>query len=87
MDRDNNRYGLVREMITLQDEVNKRLYGAYHLLYLDRSPQALWALEKSLRIDEHVLKWLSVAVADVNIEFEAFEKLKRDGSIAQTLTE
>ncbi|MFA7280835.1 MAG: hypothetical protein WC100_12130, partial [Sterolibacterium sp.] len=32
VDRDNNRYGLVREMITLQDEVNKRRSKSLHLL-------------------------------------------------------
>lgn len=32
VDRDNNRYGLVREMITLQDEINKRRSKALHLL-------------------------------------------------------
>lgn len=31
-DRDNNRYGLVREMISLQDEVNKRRSKSLHLL-------------------------------------------------------
>jgi hypothetical protein len=32
VDRDNNRYGIVREMITLQDEVNKRRSKSLHLL-------------------------------------------------------
>lgn len=32
IDRDNNRYGLVREMITLQDEINKRRSKSLHLL-------------------------------------------------------
>lgn len=32
VDRDNNRYGLVREMVTLQDEINKRRSKALHLL-------------------------------------------------------
>ena len=32
LDRDNNRYGLVREMVTLQDEINKRRSKALHLL-------------------------------------------------------
>lgn len=32
VDRDNNRYGLVREMITLQDGINKRLSKTLHLL-------------------------------------------------------
>ena len=32
VDRDNNRYGLVREMITLQDGINKRHSKALHLL-------------------------------------------------------
>lgn len=31
-DRDNNRYGLVREMISLQDEINKRRSKSLHLL-------------------------------------------------------
>ena len=68
-------------------EVKKKQYGFYHLLYLDRAPQALRAMENSFRIDDGVLKWMSVAVDDVNKEFEAFEKLKTEGSIAQTLTE
>ncbi len=32
VDRDNNRYGLVREMITLQDGINKRQSKSLHLL-------------------------------------------------------
>lgn len=32
VDRDNNRYGLVREMISLQDEINKRRSKGLHLL-------------------------------------------------------
>lgn len=31
-DRDNNRYGMVREMISLQDEINKRRSKSLHLL-------------------------------------------------------
>jgi small subunit ribosomal protein S6 len=68
-------------------EVKKRKYGVYHLLYLDRSPAALRAMESGFRIDDAVLKWMSVAVDDVTKELEAFEKLKTEGSIAQTLTE
>jgi small subunit ribosomal protein S6 len=68
-------------------EVKKRQYGFYHLMYLDRSPQALRALESSFRIDDNVLKWMSVSVEDVTKELAAFEKLKSEGSIAQTLTE
>jgi small subunit ribosomal protein S6 len=68
-------------------EVKKKQYGFYHLLYLDKTPQALRAIENGFRIDDGILKWMSVAVDDVNKEFESFEKLKKDGSIAQTLTE
>jgi len=68
-------------------EVKKKQFGFYHLLYLDHTPAALRAIETSFRIDDNVLKWMSVAVDDVSKEFEAFEKLKKDGSIAQTLTE
>lgn len=32
IDRDNNRYGMVREMISLQDEINKRRSKSLHLL-------------------------------------------------------
>jgi small subunit ribosomal protein S6 len=68
-------------------EVEKRQYGVYHVLHLDKTPAALRALENSFRIDDPVIKWMSVFVEDVSKEFEAFEKLRRDGSIAQTLTE
>lgn len=37
VDRDNNRYGLVREMITLQDEINKRRSKSLHLLTVNQT--------------------------------------------------
>ena len=68
-------------------EVKKRQYGIYHLFYLDGAPQALKALETQYRLEDGVLKWLSVAVEDVNIEHDKFEKLKSEGTIAQNMTE
>lgn len=68
-------------------EVKKHEYGVYHVLYLNHAPEALRALENSFRIDDNVIKWMSVAVDDVGKEFEAFEKLRSDGSLAQTLSE
>ena len=68
-------------------EVKKREFGIYHLLYLDHAPDALRALENSFRIDDNVLKWMSVAVDDVDQELQAFEKLRTEGSLAQTLSE
>lgn len=68
-------------------EVKKRQYGIYHLFYLDGTPSALKALETQYRLEDGVLKWLSVAVEDVNVEHEKFEKLKSEGTIAQSMTE
>lgn len=68
-------------------EVKKRQYGVYHVLYLDKAPDALRALESSFRIDDNVIKWMSVYVDDVDKEVQAFDKLRSEGSIAQTLTE
>lgn len=68
-------------------EVKKREYGIYHLLYLDKTPEALRAMENSFRLDDAVIKWMSITVEDVTKELQAFEKLKSEGSIAQTLTE
>ncbi|MCZ6531643.1 MAG: 30S ribosomal protein S6 [SAR324 cluster bacterium] len=67
--------------------VNKKDYGYYHLMYFDRTPQALTALERVLRYDENVLKWMTVFVEDVDEEFNKFEKLKTEGSIAQNLSD
>ncbi len=67
--------------------VNKREYGYYHLMYLDRTPVAVSALERMLRFDDNVLKWMTVAVEDVEEEFNKFEKLKNEGSIAQNLSD
>jgi small subunit ribosomal protein S6 len=67
--------------------VKKRDYGIYHLLYLDHSPNALTALERVLRYDDKVIKWMTVSVEDVDGEFGKFEKLKVDGSFAQNLSD
>lgn len=68
-------------------EVRKRDYGIYHLFYLDRTAPALQALESQFRLDDSVLKWMSVTVDDVDAEHEKFEKLKSQGTLAQTLSE
>lgn len=68
-------------------EVKKREHGFYHLFYMDRTPDALRALEGSFRIDDNVIKWMSVAVEDINKEHADFERLKTEGSLAQKLSE
>jgi len=68
-------------------EVKKRDYGLYHLFYLDHTPPAVKALEHQLRFEENVLKWMSVKVEDVEGEHANFEKLRTQGSAAQTLSE
>ncbi len=67
--------------------VKKREYGYYHVMYLDHSPQAVSALERAFRFDDNVLKWMTVAVEDVEEEFNKFEKLRNEGSIAQNLSD
>ena len=68
-------------------EVKKNQFGFYHLFYMDKTPDALRALENTFRIDDSVIKWLSVSVEDVEKEFADFEKLKTEGSAAQSLSE
>lgn len=68
-------------------EVKKREYGLYHLFYMDRTPDALRALENTFRIDENVIKWMSVSVEDLEKEHTDFERLKTEGSLAQKLSE
>ena len=68
-------------------EVKKRSHGIYHLFYISHAPLAVKALESQFRLEENVLKWLSVAVEDVEAEHAAFEKLRTQGSLSQTLTE
>ena len=67
--------------------VKKRDYGIYHLLYLDHAPAALTALERTLRYEDNVLKWLTVRIEDLDAEFDKFEKLKTEGSLAQNLSD
>ena len=68
-------------------EVKKRSHGIYHLYYISHAPQAIKALESQFRLEEGVLKWLSVAVEDMEAEHAAFEKLRTHGSLSQTLSE
>lgn len=49
VDRDNNRYGMVREMISLQDEINKRRSKSLHLLNVSQTLYEEGAIEN---IDE-----------------------------------
>ena len=67
--------------------VKKMDYGHFYLLYLDHTPEALKALENTLRLDEGVLKWQTVSVESVDEEFTKFEHLKTEGSMAQTLSD
>jgi len=67
--------------------VKKRDYGIYHVLYMERSPAALKAMENVYRLDESVIKWQSVMVEDLDEEFNKFEKLRNEGSLAQSLTD
>jgi small subunit ribosomal protein S6 len=67
--------------------VGKREYGIYHLLYTNRTPSALKEAESQFRFSEDVLKWLSVAVEDVQKEFTDFERLKSEGSMARQIAD
>jgi len=67
--------------------VKKLDYGIYHVLYLDENPEALTAMETFMRYEDGVLKWQTVSVEDVEVEFAKFEKLKTEGSVAQNLSD
>ncbi|MBI4081949.1 MAG: 30S ribosomal protein S6 [Candidatus Lambdaproteobacteria bacterium] len=67
--------------------VKKRDYGIYHLFYLDRSPDALQALETQYRYDESVLKWLTVAIDDLEAEQQKFERLRTEGAVYKLKSE
>ena len=45
VDRENNRYGLVRSMIDVQDEINKRRSKALHLIMMDRTQAEAGAVD------------------------------------------
>lgn len=51
IDRDNNRYGLLRQFIDIQDEINHRRSKALYLL----SARQTWSTDLA-RIDEHALR-------------------------------
>ncbi|MDH5751733.1 MAG: 30S ribosomal protein S6 [Deltaproteobacteria bacterium] len=68
-------------------EVKKRSHGVYHMFYLDNTPDALRALENQFRLEDDVIKWLSVSVEDVEEEFGKYKKLKSEGTIAQNMIE
>jgi ribosomal protein S6 len=44
-------------------------------------------MENSFRIDDNILKWMSVSVEDVEKEYTDFETLKTEGSLALKLSE
>jgi hypothetical protein len=81
VDRDNNRYGLVREMVTLQDEVNKRRSKSLHLL---NTAQVVYEAGAVLDIEEFrrqavkadgVMEVSPGALASKRIEFRTRDDL------------
>lgn len=81
VDRDNNRFGLVREMITLQDEVNKRRSKAMHYLNTGQTVMEDGAVsdvekfrQQSVRPDG-VMVVAPGALADKRIEFRTRDDL------------
>lgn len=81
VDRDNNRYGLVREMITLQDEINKRRSKGLHLLntsqvvYEDGAVEDINEFHKQSVRPDGKLKVNPDALKDKRIEFRTRDDL------------
>lgn len=80
-DRDNNRYGLVREMITLQDEINKRRSKGLHLLntsqviYEDGSVDDINEFHRQSVRPDGKMKVAPGALADKRVQFNTREDL------------
>lgn len=81
VDRDNNRYGLVREMISLQDEVNKRRSKALHLLNTSQTVLEQGAVEDVEKFRRESVKPDGTmvvnpgAIAEKRIEFRTRDDL------------
>ena len=68
-------------------KVRKREFGIYHFLYTDRAPAAVQQVESQFRYNEDVIKWLTMAVEDVDAEVTAFQKLRDEGSLAKQISD
>lgn len=76
VDRDNNRYGIVREMISPQDEVNKRRSKALHLLntvqvmYEDGALDDVEQFRREAAKPDGALKFAPGALRDGSVKLE-----------------
>lgn len=74
VDRDNNRYGFVRELISLQDEVNKRRSKALHLLsvnqlhYEDGAVQDVETMRREMNRPDGTVKYNPGALNERRVE-------------------
>lgn len=78
VDRDNNRYGHVRDQISLQDEINKRRSKALHLISMRQTfgnRQAITDIDKAKR---------ELAKPDGHLEVEAGGQFNHDFGILPT---
>jgi hypothetical protein len=81
VDRDNNRYGFVRELILLQDEVNKRRSKALHLMstsqviYEDGAVDDINEFHNQVNRADGKMKVNPGALADKRIEFRTRDDL------------
>jgi hypothetical protein len=71
VDRENNRYGMVRRLISLQDEINKRRSKALHLLSVNRVIAEQGAVDDEDKARREVAKpdgWVTVNGRDMRFE-------------------
>ncbi len=64
VDRDNNRYGVVRDMISPQDEINKRRSKALHLLSVRQSRMSRAMAGDKVRVRSELARPDGIVVAD-----------------------
>jgi hypothetical protein len=87
VDRDNNRYGVVREMIGPQDEVNKRRSKALHLISVRQTVSELGAVEDVAHTKREMAKPDGHIVVAPGMRFELLDTSDMAASQFQLLQE
>ena len=63
--------------------INKKTHGVYHLLYITGNEEMLKELNQQYRFIEEIIRFQTIKIEDIRLEYERFQKLLHEEDVAE----
>ena len=63
--------------------INKKTHGVYHLLYITGNEEMLKELNQQYRFIEEIIRFQTIKIEDIRLEYERFQKLLHEEEVAE----